>query len=98
MRASSTLSAPLRAGCEGFRRPLQGISGRHHVIHGDAARAEQLECGRFEPALELLRTGCISVDDMVSAEYPLERAPEAFAHAARKGALKVLLTTSAWRS
>jgi len=48
-------------------------------------------CGRFGPALKLLRSGRIRVDDMISAEYPLRRAPEAFARAAQKGTIKVLL-------
>ena len=48
-------------------------------------------CGRFEPAIELLRSGKIDVARMISAEYPLEQAPEAFAEAARPGVLKVLL-------
>lgn len=48
-------------------------------------------CGRFEPAIELLRSGKIDVARMISAEYPLEQAPEAFADAARPGMLKVLL-------
>ncbi len=49
-------------------------------------------CGRFEPALELLRSGAVRPADMVSARFPLERAPEAFAKAAEKGTLKVLIT------
>ena len=48
-------------------------------------------CGRFEPALALLRDARISVSDMVVAEYTLDRAPEAFAHAGRRGTLKILL-------
>jgi alcohol dehydrogenase len=48
-------------------------------------------CGRFEPALKLLRAGKVSVDNMISAEYPLGDAPAAFARAAEKGAMKVLL-------
>jgi len=48
-------------------------------------------CGRFEPALELLRTGKVRVDDLITARYALEDAPRAFRHAARHGALKVLL-------
>ncbi len=48
-------------------------------------------CGRFEPAIELLRSGSVNVARMISAEYPLERAPEAFAEAAKPGVLKVLL-------
>jgi threonine dehydrogenase-like Zn-dependent dehydrogenase len=49
-------------------------------------------CGRFEPAIELLRQNRIDVAAMLSAEFPLERAPEAFAEAAKRGVLKVLLT------
>jgi alcohol dehydrogenase len=49
-------------------------------------------CGRFEPALDLLARGAVRVSEMIEARYSLDRAPEAFAHAARRGALKVLLT------
>jgi threonine dehydrogenase-like Zn-dependent dehydrogenase len=48
-------------------------------------------CGRFEPALRLLRTGRVRVDDLIADEFSLEQAPEAFETAARKGVLKVLL-------
>ena len=48
-------------------------------------------CGRFEPALELLRLGTIKVTDMVSERFPLQDAPRAFERAAQKGVLKVLL-------
>jgi threonine dehydrogenase-like Zn-dependent dehydrogenase len=48
-------------------------------------------CGRFEPAIELLRERKIDVLSMLSAEFPLAEAPAAFAEAARRGALKVLL-------
>jgi len=48
-------------------------------------------CGRFEPALKLLRTGAVNVRDMISDEFPLGDAPRAFARAAEKGVLKVLL-------
>jgi 2-desacetyl-2-hydroxyethyl bacteriochlorophyllide A dehydrogenase len=48
-------------------------------------------CGRFEPAIRLLRAGKINVQDLISDQFPLDRAPEAFRHAARKGVLKVLL-------
>jgi alcohol dehydrogenase len=50
-------------------------------------------CGRFEPALELLRSGRVKVDDMISARMPLAMAPQAFERAAEKGVLKVLLTS-----
>ncbi len=49
-------------------------------------------CGRFEPALELLKRGLINVQDMISDRRTLSEAPGAFALAARKGTMKVLLT------
>ena len=48
-------------------------------------------CGRFEPAIRLLASGKVDVAPMISAEFPLDRAPEAFKKAATKGVLKVLL-------
>jgi alcohol dehydrogenase len=48
-------------------------------------------CGRFEPAIRLLASGKVNVADLISDEFPLDRAPEAFARAATKGVLKVLL-------
>jgi alcohol dehydrogenase len=48
-------------------------------------------CGRFEPAMKMLASGKVRVGDLVSEEFPLHRAPEAFARAATKGVLKVLL-------
>jgi threonine dehydrogenase-like Zn-dependent dehydrogenase len=48
-------------------------------------------CGRFEPALRLLRTGKVRVDHLISEIMPIEGAPDAFRKAARKGVLKVLL-------
>ena len=48
-------------------------------------------CGRFEAALPLLSVRQIQVGSMISDEFPLDRAPEAFASRAKKGVLKVLL-------
>jgi threonine dehydrogenase-like Zn-dependent dehydrogenase len=48
-------------------------------------------CGPFEPALRLLRQGLVDVQPLIHARYPLQEADRAFEHAARKGALKVLL-------
>lgn len=48
-------------------------------------------CGRFEPALRLLASGKVRVDDLIDDEFPLDRAPEAFERAATRGALKMLL-------
>ena len=50
-------------------------------------------CGRFEAALPLLEHPGIGLESMVAASYPLREAPAAFARAAERGALKVLLTT-----
>jgi alcohol dehydrogenase len=50
-------------------------------------------CGRFEPALELLRLGAIDVTSMISERMPLADAPAAFHRAAQRGAMKVLLAT-----
>lgn len=48
-------------------------------------------CGRFEPAIRLFASGKVDVTPMISAEFPLDRAPAAFKNAATKGVLKVLL-------
>jgi alcohol dehydrogenase len=48
-------------------------------------------CGRFEPALRLLRQGKINVEDMISDKMRLSDAQRAFARAAEAGVLKVLL-------
>jgi alcohol dehydrogenase len=49
-------------------------------------------CGRFEPALDLLKSGKINVADMISAQLPLGEAVKGFNLAERRGVLKVLLT------
>jgi threonine dehydrogenase-like Zn-dependent dehydrogenase len=48
-------------------------------------------CGRFEPAIRLLASGKVRVADLISEQFPLDRAPQAFERAATKGILKVLL-------
>lgn len=48
-------------------------------------------CGRFEPALHLLESGKVRMDGMISEIMPLSEAERAFARAAEKGVLKVLL-------
>ena len=48
-------------------------------------------CGRFEPAIEMLRTRKVDVTGILSAEYPLEEAAAAFREAAQRGVLKILL-------
>jgi alcohol dehydrogenase len=49
-------------------------------------------CGRFEAALPLLDHNLIPVDKLIAARFRLGQAPEAFARAATRGTLKVLLS------
>ena len=48
-------------------------------------------CGPFAPALQLLAEGKIKVLDLIQAKYPLEDGLTAFAHAEKRGVLKILL-------
>jgi threonine dehydrogenase-like Zn-dependent dehydrogenase len=48
-------------------------------------------CGRFQPALDLLKKGAIDIDSLISEEYPLTRGVHAMERAGKKGVLKVLL-------
>jgi alcohol dehydrogenase len=48
-------------------------------------------CGRFEPALSLLRRNKVNVAALISDEFSLAEASRAFARAAERGVLKVLL-------
>jgi alcohol dehydrogenase len=48
-------------------------------------------CGRFEAALPLLARNLVPVEDLIAARFPLSEAPQAFARAAERGVLKVLL-------
>ena len=48
-------------------------------------------CGRFEPALDLLKKGAIDVDSLISEEYPLSRGVYAMERAGKKGVMKVFL-------
>jgi threonine dehydrogenase-like Zn-dependent dehydrogenase len=48
-------------------------------------------CGRFQPALDLLKTGAIDIDSLISEEYPLSRGVHAMERAGKKGILKVFL-------
>ncbi len=49
-------------------------------------------CGPFAPAISLLRSGKIRVEEMITDRLPLSRAPEAFHKASQNASLKVLLT------
>jgi threonine dehydrogenase-like Zn-dependent dehydrogenase len=48
-------------------------------------------CGRFRPALELLRRDAVEVDALVHEEFPLAEGVRAMERAAEPGVLKVLL-------
>ena len=48
-------------------------------------------CGRFAPALELLKKAAIDVDSLISEEYPLSNGVHAMRRAGTKGVMKVLL-------
>jgi threonine dehydrogenase-like Zn-dependent dehydrogenase len=48
-------------------------------------------CGRFAPALELLRSNRVDVDSLISEEFALTDGVRAMARAAESGVLKVLL-------
>ena len=48
-------------------------------------------CGRFAPALDLLKRNAIDVDSLISEEYPLAKGLHAMKRARTKGILKVFL-------
>ena len=52
-------------------------------------------CGRFAPALDLLKRSAIDVDSLISEEYPLSKGVHAMKRARAKGVLKVLLRNTA---
>ena len=54
-------------------------------------------CGPFAPALELLASGAFDPRPLIERTFPMGDALEAFQHAERPGALKVLLAISTTR-
>ena len=48
-------------------------------------------CGRFAPALELLKTRAVDVESLISEEFPLTEGLRAMDRAAEPGVLKILL-------
>jgi threonine dehydrogenase-like Zn-dependent dehydrogenase len=48
-------------------------------------------CGRFKPAIELLKKQAVEVESLISEELPLREGVQAMERAASKGVLKVLL-------
>lgn len=48
-------------------------------------------CGPFKPTVRLLKNSAVPVEGLIDSEYPMSKGPEAFEHAARAGARKILL-------
>lgn len=48
-------------------------------------------CGRFEPALELLSSGAVQLDDLITDKFPLSKGVAAIEAATQKGVLKILV-------
>lgn len=92
---------------EGFKKALELVRPRGTIIlKSTYAGTSDLElskivvneiridgsrCGPFEVALNLLRCGQVNVAPLIEAVYPLDEAALAMEHAARRGALKILL-------
>lgn len=57
----------------------------------DEIRLVGSRCGNFAPALQALAERKVEVGGLIAARYPLAQAAEAFAHASRRGVLKVLI-------
>ena len=73
----------------------------HGVVQLDTSRIVVNElsvvgsrCGRFQSALDLLSRGAVSVDGLISGQYPLDEGIEAIECASRPETLKVLLIPS----
>ncbi len=49
-------------------------------------------CGRFAPALDLLKNKSVDVENLISENFPLNEGVKAMNRAARKGVMKVLLS------
>ncbi|MGH9908267.1 MAG: MDR/zinc-dependent alcohol dehydrogenase-like family protein [Pyrinomonadaceae bacterium] len=80
----------------------RGVLGLKSTFHGtteinaapivvDEISIVGSRCGRFAPALDLLKNGAIEVDSLISEEYPLVSGLLAMERAAVQGVLKVLL-------
>jgi len=48
-------------------------------------------CGRFQPALDLLKKGALDIDSLISEEYSLAKGVHALERAGQKGVMKVFL-------
>lgn len=105
--ASFDLVVDATGSAEGFQQAVSMARPRGTVvmkstIHGEVAidtapvivneiTLVGSRCGRFEPALRMLSSGKVRVNEMISDTLPLSDAPAAFSKAATRGVLKVLL-------
>lgn len=73
------------------------VAGPHEMslapIVIDEVRVIGSRCGPFPKAIEALASRSIDVRPLIGAEFPLDRAEEAFRAAAERGARKVLMWT-----
>ena len=73
------------------------VAGRHETslapIVIDEVRVIGSRCGPFPKAIAALSARSIDVRSLIAAEFPIERAEEAFRAAAARGARKVILKT-----
>jgi threonine dehydrogenase-like Zn-dependent dehydrogenase len=73
------------------------VAGRHETslapIVIDEVRVIGSRCGPFPKAIAALESRAIDVRPLIGAEFPLDRAEEAFRVAAERGAKKVLMWT-----
>jgi threonine dehydrogenase-like Zn-dependent dehydrogenase len=71
------------------------VAGKHETtlapIVIDEIRMIGSRCGPFPKAIAALESGTIDIRPLIGAEFPLDRAEEAFREAARRGAKKVLM-------
>lgn len=72
-----------------FAQPIPDFDSNGLVV--DEVRVIGSRCGPFEPALRLLESGAVRVEQMIHGRYPLDRAQDALAYAANRGVLKVLV-------
>ena len=92
---------------DGFSQAAAMVKPRGTIVlkstfHGDAAwNSSQIvvdeitvvgsRCGRFRPALDMLRAKLIDTSQLINSEYSLTDAHKAFERASEPGVLKVLL-------
>jgi threonine dehydrogenase-like Zn-dependent dehydrogenase len=75
----------------GFETALRLLKPRGTLVLVDEISIVGSRCGRFKPALELLRRGAVETDALIDEDFPLSEGPRALERAAEPGVLKVLL-------